>query len=150
MHVQDLVHRYRVGLYSLGARRRRLGRRLDRLDLVNSATGNREHNDERHLALGACDLEIEALVLMAENLDVAAFKAAPAHRAVVEPSPVADELDDAHRGPILRREAWVTAALRCIGSHAVRLRRSALFRQAAPSDRLRSRPAPGPRLRART
>src|SRR5712692_11934197 len=107
MHVQDLVHRYRVGLADRGltARRSRLGRGLDRLHLVHRPARDRQHDDERHLALGARDLQVKALVLVAEDLDVAAFKAAAADRAVVEASPVADELDDAHRRPILRREA---------------------------------------------
>src|SRR5438270_1411503 len=109
MHVQDLVHRDRVGLPHGGARRarrtRRLGRRVDRLDLVDGSSRDRQDDDERHLALGARDLKVKALVLVAEDLDVAALQAAPADRAVVEASPVADELDDAHRRPILRRKA---------------------------------------------
>ena len=40
---------------------------------------------------------MKALLLMAEDLHIAALQAASADRAVVEPSPVTDELDDAHR-----------------------------------------------------
>jgi hypothetical protein len=34
---------------------------------------------------------------MAEDLDVTALEAAPANRTIVKTSPIADELDDAHR-----------------------------------------------------
>ena len=67
------------------------------LDLFHRPAGDGEHDDERDLALRAGDLEVETLFLVAEHLDVAAFQAAPAHRTVVEASPIADELDDAHR-----------------------------------------------------
>src|SRR5216683_4421472 len=67
------------------------------LDLLGGTAGDREHDDERHLALGARDLQVEALLLMAEDLDFAPFEAASADWAVVEPGSVADELDDAHR-----------------------------------------------------
>src|ERR1700682_225992 len=67
------------------------------LDLFDGAARNCEHDDERHLALGARDLQVESLLLMAEDLDLATFQAASANRAVVKPGSVADELDDAHR-----------------------------------------------------
>src|SRR5712692_10396376 len=65
------------------------------LDLLHRAPSDREDHDESHLALRARDLQVKALVLMAENVHIAALQAAPANRAVVEPGPVADELDDA-------------------------------------------------------
>src|SRR4029077_19989811 len=108
MQIDDLVHAY--GL-SRGDRLRR-DPRLDALDLVGGAPGNREDDDESHLALGTRDLEVEAFLLMTEDLDVAALEAAPAHRAVVEASPVADELDDAHRAAnITPQDNRSTAAL---------------------------------------
>ena len=110
VHVEDLIHADRLGL------------RLDRtrphgshrFDLLDRAACDREHDDERHLALGAGDLKVEPFILMTEDLDVAALQAAPADRAVVEASPVADELDDAHRRPILRRK---TRHHRCPSMH---------------------------------
>src|SRR5216684_889733 len=48
---------------------------------------------------------------MAEDLDVTAFQAAPADRAVVKASPVADELDDAHRSGHLTPRVSVDIAL---------------------------------------
>src|ERR1700674_265350 len=74
------------------------------LDFLNRPARDREHDDEGHLALRARDLEVETLLFVAEDLDIAAFEAAAADRAVVEPRTVADELDDAHRRPILRPE----------------------------------------------
>src|ERR1700682_4710233 len=100
VEVDDLIH-------CDGLRRsRRVARRFrDRLlDLLDRPAGDREHDDEGHLALRARDLEVEALLFVAEDLDVATFEAASADRAVVEPRAVADELDDAHRDPILRPE----------------------------------------------
>src|SRR4029077_18492737 len=109
VQVDDLVDADRL------RRRDALAHRLrDRvLDFLHRAPRDREHDDERHLALRARDLQVETLVLMAENVNVAALQAAPAYRAVVEPSPVADELDDAHRDPILRRGIWLSAGPRC-------------------------------------
>src|SRR5258708_2373791 len=90
--VEDLVDRDRLGL------RHRLLDELRRAKrLLHRAAGDREHDDERHLALRACDLEMKSLVLVAEDLDVAALQAALADRTVVEAGPVANELDDAHR-----------------------------------------------------
>src|ERR1700694_5625112 len=94
MQVEDLIHT--DGLASDDRLTFRFG--LHAGDLFDSATGDREDNDEGHLALGACDLQVKAPFLMAQDLDIAAFQTAPAHRAVVEAGPVADELDDAHRG----------------------------------------------------
>src|SRR5438445_35110 len=93
VQVEDLVDADRL------TRRRRLHRvgRLDGLDLFDSAARDREHDNEGHLALRARDLELETLLLMAENLDVTALEAAPANGTVVKTSPIADELDDAHR-----------------------------------------------------
>src|SRR5438309_11820524 len=114
MHVEDLIHADRLGL------------RLDRtrphgshrLDLLDRAACDREHDDERHLALGAGDLKVEPFILMTEDLDVAALEAASAHRAVVEPSPVADELDDAHRAAnITPRGKPPNADQRCPSMH---------------------------------
>src|SRR6266550_60362 len=67
------------------------------LDLFHRAARDRKHDDEGDLALRARYLEVKPLVLMAEDLHVAALEAASADRAVVEPGAVADELDDAHR-----------------------------------------------------
>src|SRR5204862_2693078 len=67
------------------------------LDLFHGASRNGEHDDEGDLALRARHLEVKPLVLMAEDLHVAALQAAPTDRAVVKPRAVADELDDAHR-----------------------------------------------------
>src|SRR5258707_563639 len=91
--VEDLVDCDRLG----GHDRLRRGNRL--LDLLDSAARDRQHDDEGHLALGARDLQVESLLFVAEDLDVAAFEAASADRAVVEAGAVADELDDAHRRP---------------------------------------------------
>jgi uncharacterized protein with PIN domain len=91
--VEDLVDRDRLGRE--GWLQLRLGN--DLLDLLDGASSDRQHHDERHLALGARDLQVEPLFLVAEDLYVAAFQAPSADRAVVEPSSVADELDDAHR-----------------------------------------------------
>src|SRR5260370_33696578 len=91
--VEDLVDRDRLG----GNDRLRRGNRL--LDLLDGAARDRQHDDEGHLALGARDLQVESLLFVAEDLDVAAFEAASADRAVVEAGSVADELDDAHRWP---------------------------------------------------
>src|SRR6266567_8144876 len=84
----------------------RLRERLDDgLDILHRATLDREHDHERHLALRASHLEVKSLVLVAEDLHLAALQAAPADRAVVEPCAVANEVDDAHRSrPILRPE----------------------------------------------
>jgi uncharacterized protein len=98
MKVDDLVDADRLA--SLHRLRRAV--RLDAVD-IDCAACYREHHDEGHLALCACDLKVEPLLLVAEDLDTATLEAAPAHRAVVEPRTVADELDDAHRKPILRR-----------------------------------------------
>src|ERR1700694_4334870 len=68
------------------------------LDFLDCAAGDREHHDEGHRALGARDLQVESLLLMTEDLDIAALEASSANRAVVEPGSIADELDDAHRG----------------------------------------------------
>src|SRR5579859_6156172 len=93
VEVDDLVHADRLGCdHGLSRRLRNAG-----LDLLDRAAGDGEHDDECHLALRACDLEVKALFGVAEDLHIAALEVAPAHRAVVEPSPVADELDDAHR-----------------------------------------------------
>src|SRR6202521_1860877 len=102
--VEDLVDRDRLG----GHDRLRLGNRL--LDLLDGAPRDRQHDDERHLALRARDLQVESLLFVAEDLDVAAFEATSADRAVVEAGSVADELDDAHRGPILRPANSLTRA----------------------------------------
>ena len=93
MKVEYLVDRDRLG------REDRLQLRLgnDLLDLLDGAPGDGQHDDERHLALGARDLQVEPLFFVAQDLYVAAFQAPSADRAVVEPSSVADELDDAHR-----------------------------------------------------
>jgi|SRR5450631_1903600 len=74
------------------------------VDFVDCATRDGQYDDERDLALRARDLQVETLLFVAEDLDVAAFEAASADRAVVKPGSVADELDDAHRVDILRRE----------------------------------------------
>ncbi len=83
--------------------RLRRGLRLNALDFVHAGAGYGQHDDERHLALRAFDLKVKTLLLVAEDLHIATLKAAPAHRAVVKPRSVADELDDAHRKAILRR-----------------------------------------------
>src|SRR5207245_9193582 len=79
------------------------------LDLFHGASRNGEHDDEGDLALRARHLEVKPLVLMAEDLHVAALQAASTDRAVVKPGAVADELDDArrrrHRTPRIRRQA---------------------------------------------
>src|SRR4030081_1366420 len=63
-----------------------------RLDSLDGTACNREHDDECHLALCASDLQVEALLLVAQDLHIAAFETASANRAVVEPRSVADEL----------------------------------------------------------
>src|SRR5580704_9499234 len=94
--VEDLVDRDRLrGHHRLRFRNRRL-------DLFDCGPRDRQHDDERHLTLRARDLQVEPLLFVAEDLYVAAFEAASADRAVVEAGSVADELDDAHREPILR------------------------------------------------
>src|SRR5712691_3928438 len=94
MQVEDLVHADR-----LRGRDGLLDRPRDRaLDLVDRAAGDREHDDEGDLALSARHLEVKALVLMAQDLDVAPFQAASADGAVVKPRAVANEIDDAHDG----------------------------------------------------
>src|SRR5260221_10955351 len=103
--VEDLVDRDRLGR----DHRLRLGNGL--LDLLDRAARDRQHDDERHLALRARHLQVESLLFVAEDLDVAAFEAASADRAVVEAGSVADELDDAHRWPILRRANSATRVL---------------------------------------
>ena len=103
--VEDLVDCDRLG----GNDRLRRGNRL--LDLLDGAARDRQHDDEGHLALGARDLQVESLLFVAEDLDVAAFEAASADRAVVEAGSVADELDDAHRWPILRPANSATRVL---------------------------------------
>jgi uncharacterized protein len=103
--VEDLVDRDRLG----GDHRLGLGNRL--LDLFDGAARDREHDDERHLALGARDLQVKSLLFVAEDLDVAAFEAASADRAVVEAGSVADELDDAHRSAHLTPREFPDAPL---------------------------------------
>src|SRR3979411_2935943 len=98
MEVEDLVDGDRL----CGEDRLRLLLRNRLLDLFYCATRDGEHDDEGHLALRARDLKVEALLLVAENLDIAALEAASADRTVVKTGSVADELDDAHRRPILR------------------------------------------------
>jgi hypothetical protein len=93
MKVEDLVDADGLDLQRRGACRFR----RSVLDFLHRAARNREHDDERHLALRAGDLEPKTLVLVAQDLHIAAFQAAPADRAVVKPRTVADELDDAHR-----------------------------------------------------
>ena len=106
--VEDLVHADRLS----GRERFRCGLGLDALDLLDTTARDREHDDERHLALRASDLEVKALLLMTEDLHIAALEAAPAHRAVVKAGPVADELDDAHRqSHITPRESALAPAL---------------------------------------
>src|SRR5258708_578943 len=100
--VEDLVDGDRL----CGDHGLRVGNRL--CDLLDCATRDRQHDDEGHLALRARDLKVKPLLFVAEDLDVAAFEAASADRAVVEAGSVADELDDAHREPILRRANWYT------------------------------------------
>src|SRR5258708_36534292 len=95
--VEDLVDGDRLG----GDHRLRFGNRL--FDPFDRATRDPQHDDEGHLALPARDLQVKPLLFVAEDLDVAPFEAASTYRAVVEAGPVADELDDAHREPILRR-----------------------------------------------
>jgi uncharacterized protein len=91
--VEDLVHAYRLSRCD----RFRHGLGLDALNLFDGAARDSKHDDERHLALRASDLKMKALLLVTEDLYIAALEAAPANRTVVKPSPVADELDDAHR-----------------------------------------------------
>src|SRR5258708_2962706 len=67
------------------------------LDLLGPPPSHPHHDHTPHLPLAARDLQVEALLLMAEDLDFAPFEAASADWAVVEPGSVADELDDAHR-----------------------------------------------------
>src|SRR5260370_16776951 len=93
MQVEDLVHADRLAC----RRQFFFGRCLDGLDLFHCAARDRNHDYESHLALRARDLDVEALLLVTEDLDVTAFQAASAHGTVVEAGPVADELDDAHR-----------------------------------------------------
>src|SRR2546428_13467126 len=95
MKVEDLVDA--DGSHLQHRRARRLWRGV--FDLLHRAAGDREHDDERHLALSARDLEPKTLLLGAEDLHVAALQAAPADGAVVKPRAVANELADAHRGP---------------------------------------------------
>src|SRR2546430_5195900 len=106
VQVDDLVDADWLG----GGRCR--GERLDNcLDLFHGATLDREHDDERHLALRARHLEVKSLVLVAQDLYGTALQAAPADRAVVEPRAVANEVDDAHRSrPILRPEPQTRAS----------------------------------------
>src|SRR5712691_12112253 len=87
MQVEDLVDADRLrGRHGL------LGRRLDHaLDLVDRAAGDREHDDEGDLALSARHLKVKALVLMAQDLDVAPFQATSAVVAVVKRRAVANE-----------------------------------------------------------
>src|SRR5580765_4897139 len=66
------------------------------LDFLNGPARDREHHDESDLALGAGHLEVETLFLVTQDLDVTTLQAASAHRPVVEPRAVADEVDDAH------------------------------------------------------
>src|SRR5947209_7123837 len=80
VEVEDLVGADRFRGHGLEG-----GGRSDGFDLLHRASGDREHDDERDLALGARDLEVEPLLLMAQDLDVAALEAPPAYRAVVEP-----------------------------------------------------------------
>src|SRR5262249_39185202 len=125
--VQDLVHADRFRL------RHRFYRLGFALDLIDGRPCNRKHDDERHLALRARDLKVEALLLVAENLDVAALQAATTHRAVVKASPVANELDDAHAPG-----AHITPASdgpRCTCTLSARRPPSAPYRPAAPSGR---------------
>src|SRR5258708_3736715 len=109
--IQDLVDGDRLcGDHGLP-----VGNRL--CDLLDCATRDRQHDDEGHLALRARDLKVKPLLFVAEDLDVAAFEAASADRAVVEAGSVADELDDAHREPILRRANWYTRPSRLPSTH---------------------------------
>src|ERR1700688_3240250 len=82
--IEDLVDRDRLR----GHHRLRLGNRL--LDLFDCAARDRQHDDERHLALRARDLQVKPLLFVAEDLDVAAFEAASADRAGVKAGSVAD------------------------------------------------------------
>src|SRR6266851_2008396 len=93
MQIEDLVHADRLAC----RRQFFFGQCLDSLDLFHGAACDCNHNNESHLALCARDLDVEALLLVTEDLDVTAFQAASAHGTVVEAGPVADELDDAHR-----------------------------------------------------
>src|SRR5690348_6866009 len=105
MYVEDLVDRDRVRLRlrRLRPRRRQLRRdRLHRLDLVHGPARDCQHHDESDLALRARHLQVKSLLLVAQYLYVAALQAAAADGTVVKASPIADELDDAHRPPILR------------------------------------------------
>src|SRR5207253_9007994 len=93
MKVEDLVDRDRLRLHHY-----RLLDELSRTNrLLHRAARDSEHDDKRHLALRARHLEVKSLLLVAEDLDITALDAAPADRAVVEPRPIANELDDAHR-----------------------------------------------------
>src|SRR5712692_121940 len=87
VQVEDLIDADRFA----GRCRLNAGGSLHALDLLDRSACDRQHDDERHLALGAGDLQVEPLLLMAEDLDLTALQAAPAHRTVVEPGPIADE-----------------------------------------------------------
>src|SRR5438128_1155419 len=130
--VEDLIDADRCDLQL--RRARRLRRRV--LDFLHRPACNREHNDEGHLALRARDLQPKTLILMAEDLHLAAFQAASTYRAVVKPGAVADELDDAHRSdpyyaPRLESEG-TSDGPRCTCSRIRRRRLNAWSRPAAP------------------
>src|SRR5919109_2768714 len=132
VQVEDLVDADRLRFHDRGFGRSVLMRH--RLDLVHRAARDREHDDERHLALRARDLQMESLILVAENLDVAAFQAAPADRTVVIAGSVADELDDAHRSDPyyarrLRRKS-PSGGLRCRCNRTRRRSPNGLFPRA--------------------
>src|SRR5712692_4610958 len=142
MQIEDLVHADRL------ACRRQLffGQCLDSLDLFHGTARDRNHDNESHLALCARDLDVEALLLVTEDMDVTAFQAAPAHRAVIEAGPVADELDDTHQHAHITPQVFATTAtsayLRCKCSPWALRQRSGPCREAGPSDRPSSnRPA---------
>src|ERR1700694_188729 len=116
---------------------------LDALDLLDGAARDREHDDERHLALGTRDLQVEALLLVTEDLDIASLEAAPAYRAVVKPCPIADELDDAHRKTILRRGESPSAGPLCRCTPQALPRRNEQYRAAAPCGHPLSAPGAG-------
>src|SRR5262245_41356587 len=147
VQVEDLVDADRLG------RGDRLRDGFDALDLLHCGARDRQHHDEGDLALRTRDLEVEALVLVAQDLNVAAFEAASADRAVVKAGAVADELDDAHDWPILRPPSWKRTATdgpRCRCIRRARRPPNAPFPRAAPCGRRGSAPGACPRLRART
>jgi hypothetical protein len=68
VEVEDLVDGDRLDLGDLDDLR--LSRELR---IFHGGARDREHDDESHLALSARDLQVETLVLVAENLNVATF-----------------------------------------------------------------------------